>query len=73
MTLDERMNQFEDTIKKLKDTINHNNKVALKVKNDLDTKIAGLQKRVHELESNPQSQVAFGDIINNAMKKAGKG
>jgi hypothetical protein len=37
----------------------------------MDDEMAALSKRVQALESAPNSQVAFDDIINNAMKNKG--
>lgn len=71
MTLDERMNDLEDQIRKMKLTINENNRVARRVKTRMDDEMAALSKRVQALESAPNSQVAFDDIINNAMKNKG--
>ena len=66
MTLDERMNQLEDEIRRLKDTINHNNKVARAIKEKQDARIEELEKK---LSNTSQPNYNFNDIFGGGVNK----
>jgi hypothetical protein len=64
MTTDERLNDQEDQIQKLKETINHNNKVTRGVNDKLSAQILELKKMVEELKTQVTAKnVGVGDIF----------
>ena len=63
MTLDERMNQLEDQLKKMKEVMNHNNSVHRTVVNDMRAKIQELQTKVNQLSVRNSTGDVFGDLF----------
>jgi hypothetical protein len=67
MTTDERLNELEDKITKLKEAINHNNGVHRKVVAGLETKIKDLNTRIDTMKTQ-DPMVGFGDIFSGVKR-----
>lgn len=67
MTTDERLNAFEDQIRKLKETINHNNGIHRKVVAGLELKIKDLNTRIDSIKIQ-DPMAGFSDIFGGLKK-----
>lgn len=63
MTLDERLNQLEDEIRNLKQTINHNNKVSRALNQNLKSQLTDAFKQIQELKTQSTAKNAGMDDI----------
>lgn len=70
MTVDERINNLEDQIRSLKETMNFNTKVARQIKKKQEEEIAALKKDVYELKSKLASAQNFD--MSDFMRNMGK-
>ena len=60
MTIDERLNNLEDQIRRIKDIINGNNEVARKLNVQLREQVKALQDQITELKNRPAG-IQMGD------------
>lgn len=64
MTIDERLNDLEDQIRKIKEAINSNNNVARQISSSLQKSIASLQLSIEQIKTqSTATNVNMGDIF----------